>query len=98
MSSAGTPLSHEHADDSYKKLEITICRVLNMHIVLQKLQKDFINPPEPRRALMMDGCTFLGLKISTSIHCHYKAWKAQDIFYYNSDYFNHIHLGWLEGE
>ncbi len=29
---------------------------------------------------MMDGCTFLGFKISTPIHCHYKAWKSQDIF------------------
>ncbi len=31
--------------------------------------------------LMMDGCTFLGFKISNSIHCHYKAWKSQEFFY-----------------
>ncbi len=29
---------------------------------------------------MMDGCTCLGFKISIAIHCHYKAWKSQDIF------------------
>ncbi len=47
----------------------------------------FINPPEPCGALfMMDWCTFLSFKISTSIHCHYIVWKSQDIFFlYNSD-------------
>ncbi len=41
------------------------------------LQKTFIHPAEPRGALfMMDGCTFLGFKISTTIHCHYKAWTS----------------------
>ncbi len=25
---------------------------------------------------MVDGCTFLGFKISTTIHCLYKAWKS----------------------
>ncbi len=45
------------------------------------LQKAFINPPEPCGVLyMMDGCTFLGFKILTTIHCHYKTWKSQDIF------------------
>ncbi len=49
---------------------------------------------------MKDGCTFLGFKISTTIHCNYKSWKSQDIFLYNADCirFNeesHIHLGWL---
>ncbi len=28
---------------------------------------------------------FLGFKISTDIHCHFKAWKSQDFFLYNSD-------------
>ncbi len=51
---------------------------------------------------MMDRCTFLGFKTLTTIHCHYKAWKSQDIFLYNSDCIclkeeSHIHLGWLEG-
>ncbi len=43
------------------------------------------------------------LKILTSIHCHYKAWKSQDIFQYNSDCIrlkeeSQIHLGWLKHE
>ncbi len=29
----------------------------------------------------MDGHTFWGFKILTTIHCHYKAWKRQVIFY-----------------
>ncbi len=64
----------------------------------------FIKPPELCEALfMMDGCTFLGFKISTTIHYHYKAWKSQDIFLYNSNCINlkeqsHIPLGWIEGE
>ncbi len=46
-----------------------------MEFFLQKridsLQKAYINPPKPCGALfMMDECTFLGFKISTTIHCH----------------------------
>ncbi len=26
---------------------------------------------------LMDGCTSLDFKISTPIHCHYKAWKKK---------------------
>ncbi len=42
-------------------------------------------------------------KITTPIHCHYKSWKSQDIFWYNSDCIrlkeeSNIHLGCLEGE
>jgi len=38
-----------------------------------------------------------------SIHSHYKAWKSQDIFLYNSDCVDlkeesNVHLVWLEGE
>ncbi len=29
---------------------------------------------------MLDGRTLFSFKISTPIHCHYKAWKSQDIF------------------
>ncbi len=52
---------------------------------------------------MIDGWTFLSYKISSPIHCHYKAWKSQDKLYYNFDCVrlkeeSHIHLGWLEGE
>ncbi len=38
---------------------------------------------------MMDRYTFLGLKCSTPIHCHYKAWKSQDILLL---YSSHIEL------
>ncbi len=40
---------------------------------------------------MMDGCTFWGFKITSTIHCHYKAWKSQDIFLYNSDLIRLLH-------
>ncbi len=43
---------------------------------------------------MMNGHTFWGFKILTTIHCHYKAWKRH--FLYNYDHFclkeeSHIH-------
>ncbi len=75
--------------------------VLHKHIDL--LLKAFINPLEPRGALfMMDRWTLLDFKISTVIHCHYKAWKSQDIFLYSSNCIclkkeSHILLGWHEG-
>ncbi len=67
------------------KLEIMVYKVFNTDIFLHKciasFQKSFINPTEPYGAIfMMDRCTSLGFKISTTIHCHYKAWKNQDIF------------------
>ncbi|XDV31154.1 hypothetical protein PO909_033909 [Leuciscus waleckii] len=34
-----------------------------------------------RCTFIMDGCTFMDFKLETSIHCHYKAWKSQDIFF-----------------
>ncbi len=81
--------------------------VLNKDIFLHKcftsLQKAFINPPEPCEVLfMMDGCTLFCFKISTTIHCLYKACKSRDIFKYNSYCIclkeeSQIHLGWLEG-
>jgi len=33
-----------------------------------------------RCTFMMDRCTFMDFKTETAIHCHYKAWKSQDIF------------------
>uniref|UniRef100_A0A673NMS8 Integrin, alpha 1 n=1 Tax=Sinocyclocheilus rhinocerous TaxID=307959 RepID=A0A673NMS8_9TELE len=52
-----------------------------LHILIGSLQKGFINPSKPCGALiMMDGYNFLGFKISTPIHCHYKAWKSQGSF------------------
>ncbi len=65
---------------------------------IDSLRKAFINPLELCGVLlMMDGCSFLGFKISSTIHCPYKAWKSQDMFWYNSDYSHlkeesHIHL------
>ncbi len=54
---------------------------MDIFLATDSLQKAFINSPEPSGALfMMDVYTFLGFKISTAIHCHYKAWKSQDIF------------------
>ncbi len=52
---------------------------------------------------MMDGSTFLGFKISTTIHCHYKVCKTQGIFLFNADCIrpkeeSHIDLGWLKGQ
>ncbi len=53
---------------------------------------------------MMDVCTLLDFKILSTIHCHYKAGKSQDIFLYkNANCIclkeeSHIHLGRLEGE
>ncbi len=45
------------------------------------LQKALINPPELCGALfMMDGWMhFILLQNLNHIHCHYKAWKSQDI-------------------
>ncbi len=70
---------------SWQKLDITVHKDLNMDMFLTQsidsLQEAFINPTEPCGTLfMMDGCTFLGFKISTTIHSYYKAWKSQDIF------------------
>ncbi len=45
-----------------------------MDIVLDKRIAS-LHPLEPRGALFMD------FKISTPIHCLYKAWKSKDIFY-----------------
>jgi len=33
-----------------------------------------------RCTFMMDRCTFMDFKTETAIHCHYEAWKSQDIF------------------
>ncbi len=47
------------------------------------LQKAIINPLEPCGVgllFIMDGCSILGFKISTTIYCHYKAGKSQGIF------------------
>ncbi len=49
---------------------------------------------------MIDGCTFLGFKISTPIHCHHKAFF---FFKYNSYCIrlkaeSHLHLEWFGGE
>lgn len=44
----------------------------------------FFNLPEIYGTIfMMDGCTFLAFKISTTIHCHYEAWKSHETFGYN---------------
>lgn len=34
---------------------------------------------------MMDGCMFLGFKITPPVHYRYKAWKCQDISNYVTD-------------
>ncbi len=61
--------------------------IVKLHIVKTTImiisQTIYIAHPyftPPQALFMMDGCTFLGLKISTAIHCHYNAWKSQDIF------------------
>ncbi len=60
----------------FKKIIVFLYKCIN------SLQEAFINSLEPCRVLfMMDGCTFWGFKISTPIHCHFKSWKSQDIFY-----------------
>ncbi len=80
-SSAGTPIFCERTFDSSQKLEIMVFNVLNKDIFLTQsvalIQMTFINPPELCGAFLW--CTFLGLKISTSIYCHYKAWTFLNI-------------------
>jgi len=52
------------------------------------------------KVINMDGCTFLGFKISCTIHSHYKAGKSQGIFNISLIVFGKkkvIQLGWLEG-
>ncbi len=71
-------------------VSLVFCKILDivkLHIVKTTItiisQTTYIAHPyftPPRALFMMDGCTFLGLKISTAIHCHYNAWKSQDIF------------------
>ncbi len=44
-----------------------------------RFRRPLLMPPEPYGVFfMMDGCSLFCFK--TSIHCHYKAWKSQDIF------------------
>ncbi len=59
--------------------------------------------PEPCGVLFMMDVIYFFFKITTPIHCHYKSWKSQDIFWYNSDCIHlkeesNIQLGCLEGE
>jgi len=35
-----------------------------------------------RCTFMMEKCTFMDFKTEIAIHCHYKALKIQDIFFY----------------
>ncbi len=85
-------------------LEITVDKTLNMDIFFTKridsLQEAFIHPPEPCGTLFTMGwMRCFGLLKITPIHCHYKSWKSQDFFKYNSDCIHlkeesHIHLAW----
>ncbi len=48
---------------------------------MHSFKKAYINPPGAMCSSFYDGWTyFLGFKMSTPIHCHYKAWKSQKIF------------------
>jgi len=47
---------------------------------------------------IIDGCNLIDFKKETAIHCHYKAWKSQKLFFNNLDCIRlkeerHIHLG-----
>ncbi len=83
------PLSRECANNGYRKLEITVFKVLNMDIILTQTHhftsEGLYLPPEQCGALfMMEGCTLLDFKISTPTGI-LKLGRAQDIFLYNSD-------------
>jgi len=74
-----------------------VYKVINMDIFLTKLHRfaseGLINPPGAVWiTFMMDGCAFLGFKISVTIHSHYNSdcvWLKEE---------SHIHLEWLKGE
>ncbi len=80
-----------------------VYKVLNMDIIITKT----LLTPRSRVDYFYDGWMDALYWTSKSqqpfTHCHYKAWKSQDIFLYNSDCINlkeesRIHLKWLEGE
>ncbi len=46
-----------------------------------RFRRHLLTPQSRVEHFMMDGHAYLCFEISTSIHCLYKAWKSQDIFY-----------------
>ncbi len=87
--SARKVLSREHVYDSKQKLQITVYSVVNIYIFLAKMLWFTTGGLcSPHWAVwgtfLLWWMRFIGLlfdcRTRTPTHCHYKAWKSQDIF------------------